>query len=990
MLLATTATAQIAAWRTQFGSEPGQPYMQFNFYPFIGLPQFTASASDGAHYSMVNVFDGSSRTLLVRHDASGALSWTKSFDGWAFNSVIEADAEGGVYLSHLDSSACGTLHRINADGEVMWKVSAAEPSGCSHYFTFMVAAGDEVFAVGLTRSTNRLVVARFSGNGERLWTLVRETTPDYVYTITDAAVDSAGSLLVAARYDNPESDFLVVKVNSAGSLLWERTFGPSEWDAPTAIVTGPGDRVTVSGYSSRQLEEFDRALDYLTIQYDAEGNELWQARLERDIWPEFFYYPLSPAIASDSVGDVVLTGTFANDDGAQLILVKYGPTGSEIYRRLVPQFAEGTEVVVDESDRVYVAGPLRIGPVDYQFSSLLIAFDGDGTLLWQHGSAIDGTYPHALQLAGDRLVMSMSRYTSTETSSSQDVLWRGFDADGNSLWESGEPVTGRADWYCGPIDHVTAVRDRPGSCLAQGPSGSVYVGGSSNYDPVYGTFEQRALKLDPAGAIDWTRGFALSDESVDNYGSSALGAAPGGGVRLAGTLWTEVTVGNSTTSVGSTVTVGYDAEGSEQSVHHLAGTEEVVAIDLDSTGASYVLGRSAGYPLDVRLDKVEADGVVAWSRLYAGPGGGHDRALAQLLTPDSRLIYVGQASVEARLDGLARAYDNDGDLLFTSTLASAGGEAALAALAVSGGGIVAAGRSKSATDFDVLVARLDSSGNVDWRRDLDGDSGIEPGDDNANAIAVDPAGNTYAAGRTWNGEDFDVFVVKLDPSGGELWRRIIDIGHGDDEAWSVAFDSPGPGGSAGSLWIAGRASNGNDTDAMTLRLDADGNELFRALVAGTEERNDEHYDLIVGSPGHATVAGVSAEIDESYNMQAIRYVTSPLDVDYDGEASALTDGMLIQRWLFGFRGSVLSGGAVDTSLCERCPAEIIDVHLSAIVKLLDVDGDGAAEALTDGTLIFRWLFGFRGQSLVIGAVDTTHCTRCDPAAIETYLASLAD
>ena len=159
------------------------------------------------------------------------------------------------------------------------------------------------------------------------------------------------------------------------------------------------------------------------------------------------------------------------------------------------------------------------------------------------------------------------------------------------------------------------------------------------------------------------------------------------------------------------------------------------------------------------------------------------------------------------------------------------------------------------------------------------------------------------------------------------------------------------GGWPGSLWIAGRASNGNDTDALTLRLDADGNELFRSTVAGTEQRDDEHYDLVVGPPGHATVAGVSAEIDESYNFQAIRYVTSPLDVDYDGEAGALRDGILIQRWLFDFHGAVLETGAVDTALCVRCPAETIDVHLSAIVKLLDVDGNGASEALTDGTLI---------------------------------------
>ena len=91
--------------------------------------------------------------------------------------------------------------------------------------------------------------------------------------------------------------------------------------------------------------------------------------------------------------------------------------------------------------------------------------------------------------------------------------------------------------------------------------------------------------------------------------------------------------------------------------------------------------------------------------------------------------------------------------------------------------------------------------------------------------------------------------MKLDPGGNELWRRAVDLGHGDDEAWAAAFDAPGPGGAAGSLWVAGRASNGNDTDALTLRLDAEGNELFRSLAAGTEQRDDEHYDLSSARPG---------------------------------------------------------------------------------------------------------------------------------------------
>jgi hypothetical protein len=55
--------------------------------------------------------------------------------------------------------------------------------------------------------------------------------------------------------------------------------------------------------------------------------------------------------------------------------------------------------------------------------------------------------------------------------------------------------------------------------------------------------------------------------------------------------------------------------------------------------------------------------------------------------------------------------------------------------------------------------------------------------------------------------------------------------------------------------------------------------------------------------------------------------------------------------------------------------------------LLDIDGNGELGALTDGLLVLRFLFGFTGTTLTAGAVGS-NCTRCDAAAILPYLQSL--
>jgi hypothetical protein len=60
----------------------------------------------------------------------------------------------------------------------------------------------------------------------------------------------------------------------------------------------------------------------------------------------------------------------------------------------------------------------------------------------------------------------------------------------------------------------------------------------------------------------------------------------------------------------------------------------------------------------------------------------------------------------------------------------------------------------------------------------------------------------------------------------------------------------------------------------------------------------------------------------------------------------------------------------------------------ASLAVLDIDGNGSTAALTDGLLVLRFLFGFTGATLTAGAVDAVACTRCNAAAIGAYLETL--
>ena len=109
------------------------------------------------------------------------------------------------------------------------------------------------------------------------------------------------------------------------------------------------------------------------------------------------------------------------------------------------------------------------------------------------------------------------------------------------------------------------------------------------------------------------------------------------------------------------------------------------------------------------------------------------------------------------------------------------------------------------------------------------------------------------------------------------------------------------------------------------------------------------------------------------------------DIDGDGQEAALTDGLLIIRYLFGFSDQALVQGAVNASATRSSPASI-KTYLDDHYPELDIDGNGSPAALSDGLLIIRYLFGFNGSSLIQNAVAPDG-TRTSAADIEGYLSA---
>ena len=106
------------------------------------------------------------------------------------------------------------------------------------------------------------------------------------------------------------------------------------------------------------------------------------------------------------------------------------------------------------------------------------------------------------------------------------------------------------------------------------------------------------------------------------------------------------------------------------------------------------------------------------------------------------------------------------------------------------------------------------------------------------------------------------------------------------------------------------------------------------------------------------------------------------DLDGNDNVDALTDGLLLLRHGFDLRGEGLTEGAVasDSSLT---PSQI-EARIVSAYTIADIDQSGEVDALTDGLLLLRYLFDLRGESLIVGAV-ANHGSRTTSDAIEQYI-----
>lgn len=320
--------------------------------------QSLVQTADGGYaltgYAMSDDGDGSVNNgfhdnWIIKLNATGDIEWEKSFGfsghdhsydilqtddgGFFFTGFLDitsarADGnteKGNTLTSHGVGEFWGT--KINEIGDLQWRgyfggtnndrshaVVQADDGG----FVMAGFTESDDFDISETQGSYDFWMVKVDGNGNMLWersfggsgieiSYDISKTNDGGYVIAGNTFSSDGDI----SNNKGESDFWLIKINEAGSLVWEQTYGGTQFDAAQAVVqSSDGGFFVVGNSKSSDLDaSFNSGEnDIWVVKTDINGNLVWQKSFG-GMGIDFGF-----DVIENSEGDILVVGESSSTD----------------------------------------------------------------------------------------------------------------------------------------------------------------------------------------------------------------------------------------------------------------------------------------------------------------------------------------------------------------------------------------------------------------------------------------------------------------------------------------------------------------------------------------------------------------------------------------------------------------------------------------------------------------------------------------------------
>ncbi len=211
------------------------------------------------------------------------LTWNRSFGGSAVDraySLIQTTDGGYAVAGYTESYGAGEedfwLIKLDRQGNKLWDKTFGGSAIDEAYSLIQTTDGGYAVA-GPTESYGAgeadFWLIKLDHQGNKLWDKTFGGSKyDKAYSLiqtTDGGYAVAGP---TKSYGAGEEDFWVIKLDSKGNEVWDKTFGGSKYDKAYSLIQTTDGGYAVAGYT----ESYGAgSLDFWLIKLDRQGNKVW-------------------------------------------------------------------------------------------------------------------------------------------------------------------------------------------------------------------------------------------------------------------------------------------------------------------------------------------------------------------------------------------------------------------------------------------------------------------------------------------------------------------------------------------------------------------------------------------------------------------------------------------------------------------------------------------------------------------------------------------
>jgi hypothetical protein len=290
---------------------------------------------------------------------------------------------------------------------------------------------------------------------------------------------------------------------------------------------------------------------------------------------------------------------------------------------------------------------------------------------------------------------------------------------------------------------------------------------------------------------------------------------------------------------------------------------------------------------DIFVIKLDSRGEILWKKTFGDKRDEWGHSITT--TPDGGYVVSGRTDSndgdfkgmnKGESDIFAIKLDSLGDVVWKKLIGGSSTEMVSSIITTtSDGGYVLTGWSNSNDgDFkgmnkggkDILVIKLDSRGDVQWKKMFGGSSK----DDYGYSITTTPDGGFVLTGRTssndgdfkgMNKGEMDIFVIKLDSRGDVVWKKLIG-GSSTEMGTSIVATPDGGFVLTGSTYSYDGDFEGMSKcflgDNLVIKLDSRGDVVWKKTFGGSKE--DWGFSITTTPEGRYVFTGGSISNDGDF------------------------------------------------------------------------------------------------------------------------------